>query len=209
MYRLVTEQIIEMAAPIVESRQRTIIAVCGPPAAGKSTIAEAVVAEFNRQSRFGAVLMPMDGYHLDNAILEKRGLLARKGAPETFAATELLFHLQRIKDCSGPVYVPLFDRQADLARAHARLVGPESNIIVVEGNYLLLKRPVWRELRPLFDLTVSLTVAESELEKRLIDRWLHFGLDRRSAENRARQNDIVNARVALEESAAADLSIEN
>ena len=69
--------------PAPDSSQRQLIAIAGPPASGKSTLAQALVARLNVE-RPQAALLPMDGFHLDNGLLETRGLLARKGAAETF-----------------------------------------------------------------------------------------------------------------------------
>ena len=133
--------------------------------------------------------------------------MSRKGAPETFASEAFLDDLKRIRQGGREMSVPVFDRRADLSRAHARIISPVHRIVVAEGNYLLLDRPVWREMRELFDLSISLKVPEAELEKRLIDRWLSYGLDPDAAETRAKENDLRNARVVLGESARADIEI--
>ena len=64
--------------------KRSLTALAGPPAAGKSYIANAVCRDLNKYSPDSAVVLPMDGYHLDDALLEKRGIRDRKGAPHTF-----------------------------------------------------------------------------------------------------------------------------
>ena len=66
----------------------------------------------------------MDGYHFDNAVLAERGLLARKGAPETFDVDGLAHDLARIRAGGRAVAVPVFDRKLDLARAGARIILP-------------------------------------------------------------------------------------
>ena len=68
---------------LARSNRRTLIAIGGPPASGKSTLAETLQERLNEQS-MPCGLVPMDGFHLDNEILNARGLLSRKGAPETF-----------------------------------------------------------------------------------------------------------------------------
>jgi len=57
---------------------RRIIAIVGPPASGKSTLAEHLA-----QRMQNARVLPMDGFHRDNADLDRHGLRARKGAPQT------------------------------------------------------------------------------------------------------------------------------
>jgi pantothenate kinase len=201
----------EIAARILSAasgRNRLIAAIAGPPGSGKSTLSQALLGLLNAQRPKCAALVPMDGYHYDNRILEAWGQLDRKGAPETFNAHGLLSDLGRIKAQAHDVAVPLFDRTEDLARANAAIISPEHRIVLVEGNYLLLDRPVWRELANLFDLTIFLTVDEAELERRLISRWLDHGLDQAAAEKRARANDLRNAGMVIAESQRADIVLE-
>mgnify|MGYP001085387190 CR=1 FL=1 len=69
--------------------KRRVVAIAGAPASGKSTVAAQLVASLVAAG-CATRLVPMDGFHLDNRILEARGALARKGAPETFDAGGLL-----------------------------------------------------------------------------------------------------------------------
>lgn len=186
-------------------RERLMVAIAGPPAAGKSTFSQALLGILNAQEPECAALVPMDGYHYDNPVLEARQLLDRKGAPETFNAYGLLNDLLLIKARQHDVAVPLFDRADDLARANAVIISLAHRIILVEGNYLLLDRPVWRDVYALFDLSVFLSANEAELEARLIARWLDHGLDQAAAERRARDNDLRNARTVLADSQHADI----
>jgi pantothenate kinase len=183
---------------------RFVIAVAGPPGSGKSTLAGALVTALERLEPGSAVLVPMDGFHLDNAVLAARGLLARKGAPETFDVAGYRAALRRIRDGEDEVAVPVFDRGLDLARAGAEVVGARHRIIVTEGNYLLLDRPTWDGLAGLFDHTLFLPVPESVLRARLVQRWLDHGLAPEAAEARAEGNDMVNARLVMGSRRVAD-----
>ncbi|MRH22425.1 nucleoside triphosphate hydrolase [Rhodovulum strictum] len=184
---------------------RRIVALAGPPGAGKSTLAEAAAARLNADRPGCAVVVPMDGYHLDNAILDALGWRAVKGAPQTFDAAGLIRDLARIRAGGETVFVPVFDRAADLSRAAARAVPQEAGVILVEGNWLLLDEDPWRALAPAFDLSVMLSVPEAALERRLIARWLAHGLDPDAALGRARGNDLANARRVAVNSRPADL----
>jgi pantothenate kinase len=184
---------------------RYIVAIAGSPGAGKSTLAEGLLAALEARSPGRAVLVPMDGYHLDNAVLSPRGLLPRKGAPETFDAAGLARDLERIRQGGADVVVPVFDRGLDLARAGARVVAPDHTIVLVEGNYLLLDEPPWSGLALLFDLTLLIDVPPEELRRRLVDRWLHHGLDPAAAEARAEGNDMANAALVTSRSRRPDL----
>lgn len=149
----------------------------------------------------------MDGFHFDNAVLEARGLIKRKGAPETFDAAGFYNLLERLRADAEDVAIPVFDRKLDLARAGGRVVTSQHRILIVEGNYLLLRRRPWSEMRTLFDLSVFLSVPAPVLEARLIQRWLDHDLPQDEAEARARGNDLPNAMLVLAESDRADWQI--
>ena len=179
---------------------RRLVALAGPPGAGKSTLAAEAAAVLP-----GATVLPMDGYHLDDAILAERGILHRKGSPESFDAAGFLSLVRRLRD-EAEVFHPVFDRTREQSIAGAGRVGPEHRLVLVEGNYLLLDRPIWRELGPLFDLTVMVAAPLDELSRRLRERWQHLGKDR-AAVARHLDNNLANARAVLAESLPARLTL--
>jgi pantothenate kinase len=172
--------------------ERFTVAVAGPPGAGKSTFAEALRARLAEAGEAVAVV-PMDGFHYDNAVLEARGLLARKGAPETFDAEGFRHLLERLREPGRAVAIPVFDRSIDIARAGARIVEATTRILIVEGNYLLLDEAPWRRMAALFDLRIFLETSMAELERRLVQRWIDHGHSAEAARQRALANDIPNA----------------
>ncbi|MDZ7603098.1 MAG: nucleoside triphosphate hydrolase [Hoeflea sp.] len=187
--------------------RRFMIALAGPPGVGKSTLSEALVAQFTRRGH-GAAIVPMDGFHLDNAVLDARGTRARKGAPFTFDVDGYAALLWRLLvEPDRDIAVPVFDRALDLARAGGRMITPEHRFLIAEGNYLLLPEPPWTQLADLFDMTVVLSAEPEELRKRLIERWLAHGLGPDEARARAMSNDIPNAELVLRESIMADLEL--
>jgi pantothenate kinase len=189
--------------------RRFTIAIAGPPGAGKSTLAQALLDALNAARPGIAALMPMDGFYYDNAVLEPLGLMPRKGAPQTFDAPGFLATLARIHAGGADVAVPVFDRAADLSRAGACVISRDSPIVLVEGNYLLLDAPPWHETAQLFDLTVFLSVPREILEQRLVRRWLDHGLPPEAARERALSNDIPNALLVMQRSRPADCVLDN
>lgn len=179
---------------------RRMIALAGPPAAGKSTVAEELVTKLGET----ATLVPMDGFHYSNEILDAKGLRARKGSPETFDLAGFKSLLSRLKT-EPTVAVPTFDRTLDSSIGSSRLVEAAHQIIVVEGNYLLLDEPDWRDLVPLWDMSVFLDVPVETLTTRLIERWLTHGFNQADAEKKANSNDIPNAMRVVENRLKADL----
>lgn len=182
---------------------RRLVAVAGPPASGKSTVAVALVDAIRKLGRSAAVI-PMDGFHLDNRILDDRGLRARKGAPETFDAAGFASLVRRIKE-GGPVIYPLFDRSLDLAIAGAGELKADTEIALFEGNYLAFDHPDWRGLADLWDLCIFYDVPPDEIRARCIQRWLDHGHSQAQAEARADDNDMPNARTVLDHRLATDV----
>jgi pantothenate kinase len=130
---------------------RRIIGIAGAPGAGKTTYAEGLVADSERAG-VPAAYVPMDGFHLADVALAALGVLDRKGAPETFDAwgyAALLARLRRQPD--HVVWAPGFDRVLEQPFAGAVGVGPDAELVVTEGNYLLLDRPEWRAVRAELD----------------------------------------------------------
>ncbi len=148
----------------------------------------------------------MDGFHLDNHILDARGHRARKGAPHTFDAAGFVHAIRRLGD-EDEVILPVFDRTHDIAIAGMQPVGPHTETAVIEGNYLLLRDAPWNELHALWDFSVFLEVTEEELARRLIQRWIDHDHSPEDAKARAMSNDIPNARRVRAESVQADFTI--
>ncbi len=183
---------------------RFIVAVAGPPAAGKSTIAERIVLELRAKGE-RASGVPMDGFHYDDAVLETLGLRSRKGSPPTFDVSGFAVLLKRLKAREPDVAIPHFDRSLELSRAAAELVSADTKFLIAEGNYLLLDYAPWTSLRPLFDMSVLLDVPMEELDRRLVARWEHYGRDKIEARNWIDTNDLPNIRHVLEHSDGADI----
>lgn len=183
-------------------RMRRIVAVAGPPAGGKSTLAAHLADALPR-----ACVVPMDGFHLDNRVLDARGLLPRKGAPQTYDVAGFIHLVTRLAHEPEVIY-PLFDRASEQAIAGAGVVGPDIDTVVVEGNYLLLDADPWRDLRPHWDFCLFLTVDLATLQDRLMARWRGYGLSDADARAKAHGNDLPNAKTVLTHRLPADLTLD-
>ena len=182
---------------------RRVVAVAGPPGSGKSTLADALADMLPN-----AAVLPMDGYHYDDALLNARGLRPRKGAPETFDVGGFAHMLDRLRaNGEDEVVVPVFDRDLEISRGSARPIARDIETIVAEGNWLLLDEAPWTELRTRFDLTVWRDVPMEELTRRLTKRWTGYGLEGAALAGKLEGNDLPNARRAVERSARADLTV--
>ncbi|KVL33931.1 nucleoside/nucleotide kinase family protein [Burkholderia sp. MSMB1835] len=189
---------------------RRIVAIAGPPGAGKSTFAQRLRTDLDARAPRSAAVLAMDGFHFDDRVLNERGDRARKGAPHTFDADGLAALLGRLRADDGrDVAVPVFDRDLEIARAGAAIVPASARLVLVEGNYLLLDAPPWRALRPLFDVTVMLDVPRPVLAERLARRWQRYGMDAAAVRAKLDGNDLVNVDTVLSRSTPADFRIRN
>jgi fructokinase len=184
---------------------RRVIAIAGPPASGKSTLAAALTQALV-DAGCTSQLVPMDGFHLHNSILIDRGLLDKKGSPQTFDVAGLLQLASKL-GTQDALYHPIFDRTQDSSIAGAGFIDPTCDTIIIEGNYLLMTLPIWRELATYWDMSIMLNCPIRILEKRLLQRWQDLGLEVKQAQLRVELNDLPNARLVQNASAIADLNI--
>ena len=186
--------------------KRIVVAIAGAPGSGKSTLAEQLSSTIQAQTtRFTSQIVAMDGFHLDNKLLQDRGLLEVKGAPNTFDIDQFKTLLQSIKEHRKPLLAPIFDRENERVIANVIPIDLATQIVIVEGNYLLLKSGAWADLKPLFDLTVFIHVPPRILEERLIKRWLAHGFSQQQARLKVANNDLINVKRVIQESRQADI----
>src|SRR4051794_28125202 len=156
-----------------------VIAVAGSVAVGKSTTArllQALLAAAPDTPRVD--LVTTDGFLLPNAELEARGLLGRKGFPESYDRRALLRFLADVKSGRGQVSAPLYDHQAYDVVPGARQVVDRPDILVLEGLNVLQagRRADGRApevfLSDYFDFSVYVDAAEPDIQRWYIERFL-------------------------------------
>jgi pantothenate kinase len=184
---------------------RRIVGIAGAPGVGKTTYAARLVAE----SRVPSAFLPMDGFHLADVTLTALGRLDRKGAPDTFDAWGYAALLARLRtETDHVVYAPGFERDLEQPLAGAVAVPPEAQLVVTEGNYLLLDRPEWRAVRDRLDEVVFLVADEQVRRRRLVARHVQFGKTPAEAEAWVARVDDDNAAVVAATRDRADRVIE-
>jgi pantothenate kinase len=180
------DDLVARARGLVAPGRRAVLGIVGSPGAGKSTLAEALLAALRADPPPGAgadwvAHVPMDGYHLADVELERLGLRHAKGAPDTFDAGGYAALLARLRPRDGEagddgvVYAPAFERTLEQPLAGAIPVLPAARLVVTEGNYLLLETGRWPAVRPLLDEVWFCALRDDVRLARLHTRHVTFG----------------------------------
>ena len=205
------DQLADAAIALVGERRRALLGIAGPPGAGKSTLAEALLVRVAAtQGTDWVAHVPMDGFHLADVQLERLGARGRKGAPDTFDADGYAHLLRRLlDDPDQPIYAPGFERTLEQPIAAAVVVPPSARLVVTEGNYLLLPQPRWEAARAQLTEAWYVTTDDDARQARLVDRHIAFGKDAESAARWVRESDEANAALISSASHRADRLIVN
>jgi pantothenate kinase len=195
------DDLVRRAAALVPAEGRALLGITGPPGAGKSTLAAALVAALPGV----AVLVPMDGFHLADEELDRLGRRDRKGAIDTFDAAGYVHLLRRLVDRTDDVvYAPVFVREQERAVAGALPVPRDARLVVTEGNYLLADG-AFAPVRGL--LTECWYVDCPDRRERLVARHVRHGRSPAAAEAWVARSDDVNARLVEQTRPRADLVV--
>ena len=195
--------------------RRILVMLAAPPGAGKSTLVQFLKYLSERIEDITPVTtIGMDGFHhyqkyLNHHFMVRDGqeylMREYKGAPETFDFSLLEERIRKVakgEDCGWPEYYRIAHDPIDDA------ITVKGEIVLLEGNYLLLNHKGWRELSEYADYTIRIMADESILKDRLVRRKAASGISMEEAEQFVVKSDLYNAKTCLKESKKADLELE-
>ena len=186
---------------------RVLVGVAGEPGSGKSTLGALVMAGL-REAGTSAVVVPMDGWHLANAELDRLGRRDRKGAVDTFDGDGYLALLRRLRERGPrPAWAPDYVRGLEEAVAGSVAVGPDVEVVVTEGNYLLVDDDPWRAVREALDEVWFVDAPPEERLRWLVARHVRHGMAEEAALAWATGPDEANARLVRSTRGRADETV--
>lgn len=198
-----------------ELSRRMVLFLAAPPGTGKTTLALFLAALAKQMPEMPRVqALGMDGFHYPNSYLESHAivedgeaklLVARKGAPFTFDVDALGAAFADVRG-ANPKPWPEYSRKIhDVVPA---AIDIEGDILVIEGNYLLLDEPRWRDLSRMADQTVFLSASRDMLEGRLVGRKVAGGMNKSQAQAWYKASDGLNVELVLSSRVPSDVELE-
>lgn len=193
------EDLVERLAALVVAvaPRRAVLGIAGPPGAGKTTlVTRLLAAAAAHPSLSGHVAhVPMDGYHLTNSSLEALGRRDRKGAPDTFDTPSYAGVLAAVRTVPRvAVTAPSFDHVEGEPVPDSLLVPVTADLVVTEGNYLLLDEDPWTSVPPLLDEVWWCGLDAAARVHRLVTRHVETGRETDDATTWVLRSDEANAR---------------
>jgi pantothenate kinase len=186
---------------------RAILGITGSPGAGKSALAGLLIELLDPEGAWVA-RVPMDGFHLADAALDRLGRRSRKGAIDTFDAYGYLAMLRRIQtERDHTVYAPDFQRTLEQPIAGAIAIAPATRLVITEGNYILSAEEPWPEVRRELMEVWYVELDELVRRARLVARHVDFGKSEAAARRWVDEVDEANARAIAARRGLADLWI--
>ena len=190
---------------------RVLVGIAGGPGVGKSTVAVEAVEALNAQTPGLAAYVPMDGFHMRQGKLEALGTAEDKGMPHTFEGTLFVDFLADLKGADRAVTGPSYSREIEDVLDDTITVEASTQILIVEGNYLLLADSPWYAVKPLLDLSVFIHVDRDKVFARLMKRHgeaLGGGFTEARNLEHVNRVDLANFDLVEQSAGRADLRID-
>jgi len=202
---------------------RYVVFLAAAPGAGKTTTATIWAKLAGENGEFPAVqVLPMDGFHFPNSVLDSRTVIVDgekvslhkvKGSPESFNLEKLSAALKVLHEGGGVQILheggrrwPVYDRNIHDPVPDAIEV-QQGGIVIVEGNYLLLDEPGWRDLKQYADLTIFIDAPEETVREDLLKRYTRGGRNYEDAVRHYEYSDLRNRRRIMSARLPADIVI--
>jgi len=204
-----------------QPNKRFIIGIGGPPGVGKSVFAEQLHFMIDRgvmHKEAHSVALPMDGFHYPNSHLlqHKRTLqdgtqiplIEVKGQPDTIDIARFRSHVQQLIDRPENVMWPGYSRMLHDVVPDGFRVHVSINVVIIEGNYVLVDRGAFKGLPEMFDLKVYIDGPAPHIIANLVDRHIAGGKSKEQAKDWVRRIDLPNARIVETSKSVADVVLE-
>jgi type I pantothenate kinase len=151
-----------------------VIGVAGSVAVGKSTFARVLQALLSRWPDHPKVdLVTTDGFLLPNRELEARGLMNRKGFPESYDARTLLQFMRDVKSGEDEVRAPVYSHVVYDIVDDEEIVVRRPDILIIEGiNVLQVSGTRTEFVSDYFDFSIYVDAAEDDIESWYVERFL-------------------------------------
>jgi pantothenate kinase len=223
VYQSLAESAISQLAKLKSSKSqsspRLVIAIAGPPGSGKTTSATHIAAIINKQlgsdNGTPAMVVSMDGFHYSRSTLDtfpnRTEAYVRRGAPWTFDSEKVLALVRQCHRTDGPILAPSFDHALKDPVEDSITILPNTQIVILEGNYLLVNEGDWAQIGPLVDERWFVSVDLEDARRRVAERHVRSGIepDMASALRRVDANDLINGQYIVEHSVGIDVIIKS
>ena len=193
-----------------EKNGRLVAYLAAPPGTGKTTLSQFL--EYLSEDKVQA--LGLDGFHYSKAHVSKSYVTVGeqkvpmanvKGCPESFDKIKAMNKIEAITK-GGDVKWPIYDRK--IHDSVDDVVTVDNDIVLIEGNYLLLDEPIWRELANFCDYSVFVSAEEGNLQKRLMERKIAGGASPKDARDFYFSSDCLNIKRVLNARLSSNLTLQ-
>jgi type I pantothenate kinase len=164
-----------------DAKMPFIIGLAGSVAVGKSTTGRVLQALLARWPSHPSVeLVPTDGFLFPNAVLEQRGLMTRKGFPESYDLTRLLNFLAEVKSGRERIEAPVYSHLVYDVLPDQAIVIERPDIVIVEGLNVLQPAKLPKDgaaipfVSDFFDFSIYIDAADGLIEDWYVERFLRL-----------------------------------